>query len=82
MSQSEPVQKPDEKIPDISVTRSVICKGRMAKKGHAYFTAKGINKKGETCIMTEMHKTEGLFDISELAIKGRLVNRFRQHFKI
>jgi len=68
--------------PKITVTRSMLYKGKMAKKGHAFFVVKHKDLYKRVATLAQEIRTEGLNPISELAVKGELVKQFREHFKI
>lgn len=75
--------KEEVSIPHITVTRSMVNKGKAAKQGHAFFTVKHKDlKNNSVATLVQEFKTEGLSEIAELALKGTLVKQFREHFKI
>ena len=80
---NENTNKEEISTPAITVTRSMVHKGKTAKKGHAFFTVKHKDPKNNAvATLVQEFKTEGLSEIGELALKGKLVKEFRQHFKI
>jgi len=76
-------QETNNPDPKITVTRSILYKRKMAKKGHAFFVVKHKDlKNNSVATLAQEVRTEGLNPISELAVKGELVKQFREHFKI
>lgn len=66
----------------ITVTKSILYKRKVAKYGYAFFIIKYKDIYGGECELVEEVRTKGLSDMAELAVKGALVKKFREHFKI
>jgi len=71
----------DSILGNIGVTRSILHKGKMAPKGHVYFTAK-VKRKDMVYSMSRMFNTEGFTEEIETEIKQLLCEQLMNHYNL